>query len=773
MLNIGALNELQSEIIDKKNSYDGICIELLIDLLFIKDDTSYNGVLNDEEVNSKKRNNQKEVQSQLEVENERKKHKLMEELVKAFFILGKSNQAINIIIERLQPELRYMIQKIIVLVKNLQEPNSNLLESTANNSDLFKKLLISIFKRTVEILENHLFVINLFETYQSTIAATQIHNENQLEIYNLSQVWDSFQKEIQMLIAHQIDASKETFQTEIQENNFNNDNVYLKSKLFSFSNSSAFTLYEISNNQNFEYRDINFGDPSCYNLPPIYGLIFSFCERCERLIGDKSNKKGSLLQNWIDYFIINNFMARIHSDYKNRVYNACQASDSFKIQENKIEKNKQEFINMSVFTCALDTYFCIQELVQISSFLPRFYTRCHSIIEDLLMIYHSQMKMKLEECGRDTESLKTIRDVEFSKLIEENPQWKKIKKFNKTITKEDQIRLDSPRINRKNKNSFEPVSKEIGNSENDSFNVNILDYEYAWHTGTTNLGIPLQLHHMISESKLLFLASIHNSCLWLSNHIFNLDQLNESNKIKTTNKNIPSTPLKLKNPSLNSNQNNFKNSGEFWENLPIFFPKFTSNVLSTASKLIEISDQSLNLIFVDFRLKTCYYLQNIKKKYVFVSEDYIPDDNVTKLNETLQNGYLILQSHLTNYKLKYIFNLLPILMSSLLIDALKSCIEAINRFGVFKMIRNVFALQQNLTNIITFSEDPFDRVRRYYELLNLPANDVYQFISEHSHETSGNYTLNQYRTVLEIILNPKGRTLNDDQEKELRENFSL
>jgi hypothetical protein len=41
-----------------------------------------------------------------------------------------------------------------------------------------------------------------------------------------------------------------------------------------------------------------------------------------------------------------------------------------------------------------------------------------------------------------------------------------------------------------------------------------------------------------------------------------------------------------------------------------------------------------------------------------------------------------------------------------------------NSLGVKKMIRNVFAVQQSLTNIIAFRETHFDRVRRYYSLLN-------------------------------------------------------
>lgn len=65
-------------------------------------------------------------------------------------------------------------------------------------------------------------------------------------------------------------------------------------------------------------------------------------------------------------------------------------------------------------------------------------------------------------------------------------------------------------------------------------------------------------------------------------------------------------------------------------------------------------------------------------------------------------------------------------MSNMLIKGLGK-IKSINRNGVLKMCRNVFALQQNLTNIVQFKELHFDRVRKFYQLLNL-SEDVRSII---------------------------------------------
>jgi len=109
---------------------------------------------------------------------------------------------------------------------------------------------------------------------------------------------------------------------------------------------------------------------------------------------------------------------------------------------------------------------------------------------------------------------------------------------------------------------------------------------------------------------------------------------------------------------------------------------------------------------------------------------------------------------------------------------------------VTKMVRNVFALQQNLTNIITFNQEPFDRVRRYYELLNLSVDvrfgsfpsvyigltvfigvqEVFQRISEHIADPVKLFTMHEYRIILELLSPTK--KLTDKMDSDLRDKFS-
>eukprot|EP00727_Mastigamoeba_balamuthi_P002808 m51a1_g12524 hypothetical protein (144) ;mRNA; f:245-757 len=75
----------------------------------------------------------------------------------------------------------------------------------------------------------------------------------------------------------------------------------------------------------------------------------------------------------------------------------------------------------------------------------------------------------------------------------------------------------------------------------------------------------------------------------------------------------------------------------------------------------------------------------------------------------------------------------------------------VNKTGVRKMMKNVFAVQQNLTTAIARREASFDRLRSYYELLLLgDEQEVFAHIDQRRHEGKQLFTADQYRVVLEL-----------------------
>jgi exocyst complex component 4 len=111
----------------------------------------------------------------------------------------------------------------------------------------------------------------------------------------------------------------------------------------------------------------------------------------------------------------------------------------------------------------------------------------------------------------------------------------------------------------------------------------------------------------------------------------------------------------------------------------------------------------------------------------------------------------VLVVYLSQSKIRFLLASLSYLMGAVLINSLTK-IKSINKWGVRKMCRNVFALQQNLTNIIiSTDEEPFEKARKYYELLNISQEEVLVHIAENSGDISKLFSYDEYKTVLEMM----------------------
>lgn len=66
------------------------------------------------------------------------------------------------------------------------------------------------------------------------------------------------------------------------------------------------------------------------------------------------------------------------------------------------------------------------------------------------------------------------------------------------------------------------------------------------------------------------------------------------------------------------------------------------------------------------------------------------------------------------------------------------------------MSRNIFSIQQNITNIIDSREISFNRVRQYYSMLELTEKEFFNAICGGEHVEL--FTFDQYAAVLECIV---------------------
>jgi hypothetical protein len=277
------------------------------------------------------------------------------------------------------------------------------------------------------------------------------------------------------------------------------------------------------------------------------------------------------------------------------------------------------------------------------------------------------------------------------------------------------------------------------------------------------------------------LAAIHSSLLWLTNKIERLgDNPTHSlqgehislgiskEQIRITFCNILFCSLDLCNhvrplERKEKHEEEDKNDPEFSKELPKLSEKLSKLLQSFRS----LSEKCLLTLKIEVFIRCCYFLDFVRScPYHLDAEQKQPDPFILELNRDLTVAFEVLSQFLPFSKLRYIFGRIPYLMSYLLIQSL-SKIKAINRFGALKMRRNVLTLQQNFSGLIPCDETPFERARKYYDLVTGSIEGVFQHINEHLSDHTKLFSFEEYHKILEVL--SPNHTVSNAHLQQLRE----
>lgn len=100
---------------------------------------------------------------------------------------------------------------------------------------------------------------------------------------------------------------------------------------------------------------------------------------------------------------------------------------------------------------------------------------------------------------------------------------------------------------------------------------------------------------------------------------------------------------------------------------------------------------------------------------------------MVKLNKDISAIEEAMSASLQQHKFQYIFEGLGHLISCILINGAQY-FRRISESGIKKMCRNIFVLQQNLTNITMSREADLDFARQYYEMLYNTADELLNLV---------------------------------------------
>ncbi|KAJ2080940.1 exocyst subunit [Coemansia sp. RSA 988] len=150
------------------------------------------------------------------------------------------------------------------------------------------------------------------------------------------------------------------------------------------------------------------------------------------------------------------------------------------------------------------------------------------------------------------------------------------------------------------------------------------------------------------------------------------------------------------------------------------------------NRYLSLSVQCLIVLRIEVRTHCIHYLDLAMREgdYQLDSEALEPEPYIQALNADISTIEEKMEACLPANKLSLVFGGISVLMAHILITNTRH-IKSFNSAGNSKMVRNVLALQQNLTNIALPEESGLDKARRFYELYDLGADGILKHVAEH------------------------------------------
>ncbi|KAG1331762.1 exocyst complex component SEC8 [Cocos nucifera] len=194
------------------------------------------------------------------------------------------------------------------------------------------------------------------------------------------------------------------------------------------------------------------------------------------------------------------------------------------------------------------------------------------------------------------------------------------------------------------------------------------------------------------------------------------------------------------------------------------------NLASIADEYKRLAIDCLKVLRLEMQLETIFHMQEMtNREYVEDQDAEEPDDFIISLTAQITRWDEEIAPFVAESKRNYIFGGICSVAASASIKVLAE-MKSINLLGVQQICRNSIALEQALAAIPPIDNEAvqqrLDRVRTYYELLNLPFEALLAFITEHEYL----FTAKEYSSLLKI--NVPGREIPADAEQRLSEILS-
>ncbi|XP_071169748.1 exocyst complex component 4-like isoform X13 [Mytilus edulis] len=646
-------------------------------------------------------------------------------LVEALFVLRKIPDSAEGIKSKIEPELSAIVARTSQQVVDSYAQQGESL-SSQNQPRFLLELLENVFHQFRNVARMHKIVLRNLQ--RIIVSGVPVRNEL---LYDMNDVWSKIQAVLELVLREYLDvqtSSRQRAPTSFDEPSTDINSYFSKKKptkskkisLFRFDASihAMSTNSYVDDNMTFDtgnlfhvnlLSEVGLGKhqmemckPSVNNITAIFMPLEAFIKEVEDAVACQDGT--SSLQSFVTEFIQNIFLGQVHATVSSSIAAATKGFDALRhVVDHKTQKDLGVTRPLLTSTVTVDRN--IRKLQELMQSLPTYGDQFLNMICNILKEYRDTCNsayrgiVQIESDEKRVISATWAKDEDISRFLRSLPSWRSLQMserqdLSKKLCSEEEIRT---------LNSKEALIL-ISNLSSEAI-------------------IPQQ--EIITDvTQMRTIANVHESLEWFAGRLRQFCELlsarspNSMNSIELSTREYP--PV----------------SDKSLESLKMLVKDFQ-----------DLAEICLLLLHLEVRVHCFYFLLPVAKQsnYAGPIDDLDPDSNVLKLNKDLSAMEEMLVQSLQPQKFKYIFESLGFLVSSILMSSIQY-LKKINENGIKKMCRNLFAIQQNLTNITMARETDLDHARQYYELLYMNPDDVLSLIVEKGPD----YSYTEYVSLFQL-----------------------
>ncbi|KAJ8269185.1 hypothetical protein COCON_G00117920 [Conger conger] len=671
-----------------------------------------------------------ETREDLEVDPEENSGEFMGILIKGLAKLKKVPETIKAILERLEPELKQIVKRSTTQIADHAYQRGESL-SQDNQPRLLLELLELLFDKFNAVASAHSVVL----AHLQQIVVSPSGTQEGIKLYEQADVSAKIQAVLQVLLMDYLDvknsrsAAEPSAQLSYASSTSDFGAFFSKKKpqrpkqsLFKFESSShAISMSAYLREQRRELYSksgelqggaddnlIEGGEmkfvckPGARNITVIFQPLLRFIQEIELNMGP-SQAKQCQLRNFLTYYINDLFLNQVRTEINKEIETVTKVSDPLKILASA-DTMKVLGVQRPLLQNTVVVEKSIQDLMtlmqDLSSYSNQFLEMVCDKLKEYKEICNTAYRGIVQSEEKLTISASWSKDEDISRLLQSLPNW---------------ASMATPRALRQKREDEEDFTRAAFAKESEVL--------------TGNLGDKLipQNEILRDVSDLKALANLQESMEWLAGRLKGFfSGLPQAQNVS------PGSDAQAGSESTRSREQILQ----------------TLTDLSRAFQ--DIADRCLLVLHLEVRVHCFHYLIPLAKQgnYAIVanveSMDY--DPLVVKLNKDISAIEEVMGAALQQHKFQYIFEGLGHLISCILINGAQY-FKRISESGIKKMCRNIFVLQQNLTNITMSREADLDFARQYYEMLYNSADELLNLVVDQGVR----YTELEYINALSLL----------------------